>query len=80
MKIFMRIIVTVLLLIFWFCVCGLLWGQIVPIEKIYWLAHCFGVFGDEDIYEFAALLSVFAASFFSVFITTLISIYSGKRG
>jgi len=79
MKIFLRIIATVLLLVFWFCVCGLLWSRLFPLEWVYWLAHCFGIFGDEDIYDFAALLCVMFAAVCSIIITIMTLIFSSKR-
>lgn len=69
-----------LLLFFWFIACGLLWGRSLPLEVVYWSAHYLGIYGDEDVYDFAALLGLIVASmgalsmtYFSLKILSVIS-------
>jgi uncharacterized membrane protein len=71
MKIIFRVLVVVLLLILWFCLCGWLWGKLFPLEMVYWLADQLNIYGDEAIYDLAANIGLSAACVGGIVLTTM---------
>lgn len=69
MAIIIRVLIAAILLAFWFCICGALWSQLLPLEMIFWIAGKFNIYGDEAIYNLAADAAISVSCILAIALT-----------
>lgn len=79
MAIILRVLTIIMLLTFWFLVCGLLWGQIFTLDAVCRIGAQIGIYSDEDVYDLAALISICVAGISSIVLTFTIIKFLKKK-